>query len=167
MSFALIGLISIAVCWKWGDWRRWERYYPTILYLLIGDLVSDYLLYGNSLWAFGSFVEKFPVLDICITLLLYPTTVILYLSFYPGGLMKQALYVLMWAGIYTLAEWIACHTGGFCYHDGWNIWYSLIFNMLMFPLLRLHFKKPLLVWPISAALCFLFLWWFRIPLMRL
>lgn len=166
MSFAVMGIAGIAVCWKWGDWRHWRLYYPTILYLLVGDLVSDVVLYNDLLWAFGTFIEQYPVLDICVMLLLYPSTVILYLSFYPKTAGKQAGYILMWVGIYTLAEWIAAVTGGFCYHSAWNIWYSLAFNMIMFPLLRLHYKKPLLVWPISAALCFLLLWWFGIPLAR-
>jgi hypothetical protein len=166
MSFALIGIAGILICWKWGDWRHWSLYYPTILYLLIGDLVSDYLLCSHPLFGFGEFIEQYAVLDVCVMLLLYPATVILFLSFYPEPQGKQALYILMWVAIYTAAEWIASKTGGFCYHDGWTIWYSLVFNMVMFPLLRLHYKKPLWVWPISAALCFAFLWWFRIPLAR-
>lgn len=166
MSFALMGLASIVVCWKWGDWRHWEKYYPTILYLMIGDSVSDLLLFDHGLWAYGTFVEKYPALDICIMVLLYPSTVILFFTFYPKVKIKQVGYILLWVGIYTAMEFIAGKTKGFCYHNGWNIWYSLLFNMFMFPLLRLHFKKPLLVWPLSAALCFLLLWWFRIPLAR-
>jgi hypothetical protein len=134
--------------------------------MLVGDLVTDFLLFDHGLWAYGHFIERYPALDICVMLLLYPSTVILYLSFYPESVKKQIGFILLWVGIYTFAEFIAGKTGGFCYHDGWNIWYSMGFNMVMFPLLRLHFRKPLLVWPISAALCFLFLWWFRIPLAR-
>jgi hypothetical protein len=23
---------------KWGDWRKWRNYYPTILFFMVGDL---------------------------------------------------------------------------------------------------------------------------------
>lgn len=166
MSFAAMGLAGIAVCWKWGDWRNWRLYYPTILYLMVGNLVCDYLLHGRQMWGFGKFIDAYPVLSLAVMLLLYPATVILYLTFLPKPAGRQALYVLLWVGIYTAIEMLAYLTGGFCYHSCWNIWLSLAFNAIMFPLLLLHYKKPLLVWPLSAAICFLFLWWFGIPLAR-
>lgn len=166
MAFALFGVISIAACWKWSDWRNWRLYYPTVLYLLVGDLTADFLLYGKPLFSFGEFIEKYPVLDLTTMVLIYPATVLLYLSHLPKTTVKLVLYILMWAVIYMVMEFIAQFTGGYCHHNGWNIWYSLGFDLLMFPLLALHFKKPLLVWPISAVLCFLLLWWFRIPFLR-
>lgn len=166
MTFAIIGAASIIACWKWGDWRHWKLYYPTILYMLIGDFVVDILMNAKPLFGFGAFIEKFPILDIVVMLLLYPSTVILYLTHYPKPAGKQALYILLWVGIYVAAEIAANATKGFCYHNGWNIWYSALFDMVMFPLLALHYKKPLLVWPISAILCFALIWWFRIPLSR-
>lgn len=166
MTFGILGILSIFACWKWGDWRNWRLYYPTILYLLVGDLVADFLLYEHSLWAFGSFVEQYPFLDVCIMLLIYPSTVILYLSHYPKRPARQALHILMWVVIYVAAETIANYTKGYCYHDGWTILYSALFDCVMFPLLILHHRRPLIVWPVSAALCFALLWWFRIPLMK-
>jgi hypothetical protein len=166
MIFALFGILSIAVCWKWGDWRHWEKYYPTVLYLLIGDFVVDILMYNKPLWGFGALIERYPFIDIATMLLIYPSTVILYLTWYPKEFAKKIVYILMWVGIYLAIELISYATGGFCYHSGWTIWYSVLFNAGMFPLLALHYKKPLLVWPISVILCFLMLWWFRIPLAR-
>lgn len=163
MTFALFGVLGIAVCWKWGDWRHWEKYYPTVLYLLIGDFTVDLLMYNKPLWGFGKFIECYQVLDIVVMLLIYPATVILYLTWYPMAMGRQALYILLWIGIYTAIEFISYVTDSFCYHNGWNIWFSVLFNAGMFPLLTLHYKKPLLVWPISVVLCFLVLWWFRIP----
>jgi hypothetical protein len=161
-----MGAVSILICWKWGDWRNWKLYYPTILYLLIGDLVADFLMFEHSLWGFGEFVEKYPFLDVATMLLFYPTTVILFLTHYPAKPQKQALYILLWVAIYVAAEEIAFYTKGYCYHDGWSIWYSVLFDCVMFPMLALHYKRPLYVWPISAVLCFALLWWFRVPLSR-
>lgn len=166
MTFAIFGLVCSVICWKWGDWRHWGKYYPTILYMLIGDLVEDLLMYSKPLWGFGEFIEKYPFLDITVMLLIYPSTVVLFLTWYPKPWGKQILYILLWVGIYTIIEVVALFTSSFSYHNGWHIGYSLVFNLLMFPLLVLHYKKPLLVWPISAVLCFLTLWWFHIPLAK-
>jgi hypothetical protein len=99
-------------------------------------------------------------------LLIYPSTVILYLTWFPTKIGKQLLYILLWVGIYTMMELISFITGSFTYYHGWNIFHSILFNACMFPLLALHYRKPLAVWPISFALCFLILWWFRIPLSK-
>lgn len=164
MTFALFGIISIIVCWKWGNWRNWREYYPTILFLLIGDLVADLVLFAKPLWGFNEFIEKYTVLDIAVMLLIYPSTVILFLSFYPTPRMKQVLYILVWIGIYSILEGIGLLFNDYSHHNNWSIWYSILFNTIMFPLIRLHYKKPLWVWPISAVFCFMLLWWFRIPL---
>ncbi|MCM3166091.1 hypothetical protein [Peribacillus frigoritolerans] len=37
---------------KWGNWRRWKDYYPTILFFIIGDLLYSCLLYNHQLWAY-------------------------------------------------------------------------------------------------------------------
>lgn len=166
MTFALFGVASIAVCWKWGDWRHWEKYYPTVLYMLIGDFTVDLLMHDTPLWGFGKFIERYQFLDIAAMILMYPGTVLLYLTYYPKSIGKQAAYILLWVGIYTVIELISYLTNQFNYYHGWNIWYSVLFNLGMFPLLALHYKKPLVVWPISVALCFLVVWWFRIPLAR-
>lgn len=162
----MIGLASIVVCWKWGNWRNWKEYYPTILYFLVGNLVYIVITQYKPLWNFGEIFRQFPILDIIFMLSIYPSTTILFLSFYPFSTSpkKQALYIVFWVALFTLLEYIAYLTGGFGYTNGWNIGYSTLFNFLMFPLLRLHIKKPLLVWPVSALLAFLLLFWFRIPL---
>lgn len=46
-------ILYILVCLKWGDWRNWRKYYPTILYVIIWDLIFNLLLiitpYGHSI----------------------------------------------------------------------------------------------------------------------
>ena len=166
MTFALFGAASIAACWKWGKWRNWRLYYPTVLYLLVGDLVSDYLLCDAPLFAFCRLSGRTPALDIAIMLLVYPSTCVLFLSFLPDAWKKQLPYLALWVGIYTVIEAIAILIGDYRYMGVWNLGYSVLVDVGMFCLLALHYKKPLLVWPVSAALAFLMLWWFRIPLVR-
>lgn len=166
MSYAIIAALGIAACWKWGDWRNWKLYYPTILYAYIGDLIYDVLAYSHPLWAFGDYILNHPYLDLAMMVLLYPSSVILYLTHFPEKTLRQVAYIAIWSVVYTLIEGMAYLTKGFIYLNGWNLYYSLAFNAFMFPLLRLHFKRPLVVWPVSAALAFLVVWWFRVPLGR-
>jgi hypothetical protein len=48
-----------------------------------------------------------------------------------------------------ITEKVSHTLGFFSYHNGWTIWWSLLFNLLMFPLLYLHHKKP--KWALLAA----------------
>lgn len=165
MGFAIYGVLSIVACWITGDWRKTKEYYPTALYFVIGNLTYNFLVYGNPLWRFGGIFD-IPILTITIMVLAYPSTTILYLAHYPSTRLEQGVYVAFWAIFFTLIEWISYLFAGFEYYNGWNIFWSLLFDILMFILLRLHYKKPVLVWPISAVLCFGLLWWFRIPIFQ-
>lgn len=166
MSYAMLAVIGNIVCWRTGDWKNWQRCYPTILYAYIGNLVYDALISTKPLWAFGMLAYRYPILDLLIMALVYPPIVILYLSHYPPGPGRQVLYTLMWTAISCAAEAIALFTNGLLYFNGWTIYYTVLFNLAMFPLFRLHSRRPMLAWPISAALAALLIWWFRIPLAR-
>jgi len=37
MNF-VYGFLYLFAAWKWGDWKNWREYYPTILFFIIGDL---------------------------------------------------------------------------------------------------------------------------------
>lgn len=166
MSYALLAIIGNVVCWRLKYWKNWKEYYPTILFVYVGNLIYDVLTHSRPLWSFGNLIFKYPILDLMVMALLYPATVILYLSHYPSGFYKQVLYVLMWSAIFDVSELVAWCTNGFDYYNGWTIIYSIIFNLIMFPVIRLHHKKPLFVWPICGAMAMLIIWWFRIPLAR-
>lgn len=164
MSFAIISAIGIGICWKWGNWRNWREYYPTILFVFLANLAYVLLTDDKPLWTFGMLSYRYPFVNLIIMVLLYPGTVILYLTFYPKAWQKQIVYILLWVVIYLAVEVAAYFTRGFEYFNGWTVYYSFIFNLIMFPLIRLHYKKPLLAWPISAILAIIVIWWFRIPL---
>ncbi|MGE5415559.1 MAG: hypothetical protein ACM3UZ_02110, partial [Acidobacteriota bacterium] len=63
-------------------------------------------------------------------------------------------YTALWVGLGTALEFILIKTGFFVHLHGWNLWWSALFYCIMFPLLQLHYSKPLLVWPISFVLAF-------------
>ena len=163
MGLMLLIILSIFLCWSYGDWKNWKLYYPTILYLLIGSLTCDVLVYQKPLWSYTiNFLNGISA-DFLVAVFIYPCTVILFLTHYPKPIKKQVTYLLLWVFIYSSVEYIASITGGFVYFNGWTIGWSILFNIIMFPLLVLHYKRPLWAWPISMALAFIVLYFFKIP----
>lgn len=163
-TFALVAAYA-AVCYKWGAWRRWREFYPTILYMIIGNLTCSYVFYQYRLWIFSSFMGD-TMTCMVIKDLIYPSAVILFLTHYPEGAMKQLLYILGWAVVNTALEYFALLLGGIYYDHGWTLFWSFILLFAAFALVRLHYKKPLLVWIPSlvcgAAMALLF----RLPFPR-
>lgn len=55
-------------------------------------------------------------------------------------------------------------TGKITYHNGWNYWWSVAFNVLWVIMLRYHFFKPIHAWVVSFLFTALFIIYFHIPL---
>lgn len=163
ISLIILIIISILLCLNYGDWKNWISYYPTILYLIIGDLTCEILTYRNPLWSYNIKPLNHVSVDLLVILFIYPCTVILFLSYYPKLIKKQMIYILLWVFVYSVVEYISTFLGGFSYSNGWTLGWSILFNCIVFPLLYLHYKRPLWVWPISMALAFIILFIFKIP----
>jgi len=164
IGLIILIIISSFLGWKYGDWKNWKLYYPTILYMIIGDISCDILTYRWPLWSYNIMFLNHISTDLLVIIFLYPSTIILFLTYYPKLIKKQMAYILLWVFIYSLVEYISSVLDGFSYSNGWTLGWSILFNCIMFPLLYLHYKKPLWVWPISMALALLVLYIFKIPL---
>jgi hypothetical protein len=171
--FRIILIISfIFSAWRWGDWQNWRKYYPTILYFIIGSFFYIILFYNYPLWRF----EPMPPLEnilscnvlivLAVTFTIFPATALIYLGNYPKGTM-QYFYIALWVVIYTVIEAIAYYLGGITYHNGWNMLWSAFFNILTFSLLRLHHRRPLLAWAVSFAFLLLIPMYFSLPVKSL
>lgn len=165
MVNAVYASIWFIALWKWGDWKQWQKYYPTILFFILGDLLYLYLLSDYyPMWRYNP-----PVIDgkvgisntlvsLSIILIKYPATVLIYLAKFPvESKGKQFIYYLFWILLYALNEWIDIKFHLIEYFNGWSYWWSIFFNMVMFYILRVHFKKPYLAW-ILSILFIIFLW---------
>jgi len=163
--FPLIVLVvPLVIAWKIGDWRHWRLYYSTILYFIIGDVTFNVLSYNKPLWAYHSAVLSHTFMDLLVAVVVFPCTLLIFLPYYPeNGWSKKFRYLLFWVFIYSGVEWLAYQLGYFLHYNGWNIYWSIGFNCLMFVFLRLHFKNPLWVLIPSMALAFLILFLFDIP----
>jgi hypothetical protein len=162
---AIYGLVWLAALWIWGDWKNWQKYYPTILFFLLGDFIYQYLLADHyPMWKYNpqGVDEEIGLththVSFSIMAIKYPATALIYLSRFPEqSKWKQALYIFCWVLLYAVNELLDVNANLIKYYNGWNFWWSIFFNVVMFSILRVHYLKPLLAWLLSIGFI-VFLW---------
>lgn len=157
-------LLFVIAAIKWGDWKNWREYYPTYLFFIGGDFFKNAVLHDYRLWSyketiFGSnILYGHLIIDIMIMVLVYSSTLLIYLGNFPRNRIKQLLWIMVWVFLYSLIEFINLNYLNLIeHHHGWNIAWSILFNIVMFTVLRIHVNRPLLAWMISI-LFFALLW---------
>ena len=149
MYFIFLATVSVAICYKFGDWRNWKNYYPTILFFILSNVTCILFVYNNPLWFYESKILNHTFSDLFICITVYPSTVMLFIPHLPSKTTKILLHISIYVAIYISAELIGMKLGYFTHHNGWNMWYSLIFDYLLFAMLILHYKKPIYAWIIA------------------
>ena len=149
----------------WGDLKNWEKYYPTLLFFMLGDFLYLYLLSDiYPMWTYNpkGIDEQIGLtnthVSLSVMLIKYPATVFIFLSKFPEGKKtKQFLYLLLWVAIYAVNEWIDLKLDLLYYDHGWNFYWSILFDAVLFSILRIHYLKPWVAW-ILSLLFVVFLW---------
>jgi hypothetical protein len=145
----LAGIVGWILCaWKWADWSRFREFGASVYVVIIGDFLYNILTEDHHLWIFLSPTFHFShhFIQVMITLSATPFAIMLFLSHYPEkkSILKQVLYLALWAGIFSFHEWLADLLGVFKYNNGWNMWWSVAINCVCFPFVILHQKRPAL-----------------------
>ncbi|MGO4886715.1 CBO0543 family protein [Anaerobacillus sp. MEB173] len=157
-------LIIVIVVWIWGDWRNWKKYHTTILFVALGNLLYNFLTAGFFLWRLDAdFISNHSLTEMLYTFIVFPATVILFLGNFPTDWKGKLKRVLKWIMIYVAWETVFVFTGSIEYQYGWNLGWSAAFDVIMFPLLRLHESRPLLTYFLSGIVAVAVLWWFKVP----
>ncbi|NPV93098.1 MAG: hypothetical protein HPY50_20225 [Firmicutes bacterium] len=159
-----VSLAALLAAWKWSDWKNWKKYYSTILYYIIISFLYAMLTYNHPLWEFKSPLLKTTFSDILLGFVCSPALILLYLTFYPHGLLQQVPYLLLWVLVSAVVELTSFYLGFISFQNGWSIWWSTFFYLIMFIALRLHYQKPLWAWVISVPIVTFFLVYFKVPL---
>jgi len=149
MYLIILSIVSIFICYKLGDWRNWKIYYSTILFFILSSVTCIILTYNHPLWLYQSSVINHTFTDLFISITVYPCTIMMFIPHLPSKTIKIILHISIYVAIYTIPEFIAVKLGYFTYYNGWNIWCTLIFNSIMFPMLLLHYKKPVYAWVVA------------------
>ncbi|WP_431308921.1 CBO0543 family protein, partial [Halalkalibacter flavus] len=111
--------------WRWGDWRNWEKYYPTILFFIINDLIHNFLCYNHQLWHFQESIFPLPFLNhtmisLMIMLIWYPATILIYLHYFfkTNKWKTRIFHFIFWVLLYASIEIINIHLGLISHHNG-------------------------------------------------
>lgn len=161
----LYSLVWLFALIKWGDIKNWKKYYPTILFFILGDFIYLYLLSDSfPMWKYSpqGMDKNFGItsthVELSIMLIKYPATILIYLPRFPDeNRIKQVLYFIGWTLIYLFNEMIDLKLNLIQYFNGWNLYWSFLFNAVMFLILKTHHTRPLLAWFFSF-LFIIFLW---------
>lgn len=167
MKFMLIRLI-MACIWvisahKWSDWKNWKKYYPTMLFFGMGDLIYIVVFHNNLLWKFETHILVHPINELFVIFTIFFCSTIIFLSNFPKKLYAQITYIIFWIALYMIIEFFTLSIGMITHHNGWNIWWSLLHNTIQFPLIILHHKNPILAWSIALAFLVFIMKIFNVP----
>lgn len=159
----ILALFSIFAAWRWSDWRNWKQYHATMIFITAGGFLYEFLTVNKALWVFHpDFLYNQTITIIVYAIVTMPLSVLLFLSTYPKTIGKQIRHLLTWIGIYVCGELILQYMGRISYQNGWSLWHSILFDMMMFPMIRLHHTRPLLAYAISVLITLLLMTWFQI-----
>lgn len=165
----LLIFITFFLCaWRWGDWKNWKNYYSTILFFIVASFYYISIYHNYPLWRFEPMpplhiLSNSTLIGLAITFIIFPCTTLIYLGNYPQG-NKQYLYIAKWIALYTLIEAIMFYTHGITYHNGWNLAWSIVFNIALFSTTRLHFLRPWFGWVSGLVLALFFAFVFGFPI---
>ena len=94
--YILINIFYLIAGYKWGDWRNWKKYYPTILFFILGDFLYNFLLYKESMWLFHDLIlPNHTTITILAMVISYTATVLIYLGRFPKRMEKQIIMVFV------------------------------------------------------------------------
>jgi hypothetical protein len=157
-------LFVIFAVWRWGDWRHWDKYHNSMLFIALGNLLYNFTTAGYFLWRLDAdFLSNHTLTEMVYTFVIFPGTALLYLCNYPTQTKKQIVHTGKWILIYILWELFFVLTGRIEYQYGWNIGWSFAFLFVMFPFLKLHQEHPLLTYVLSGVVAATVIWLFDVP----
>ena len=163
----LTAFLFIGMVWKWGDWRNWGKYYPTILFVWVCNLLYNFLCYDYYLWKWSpDWLSNHIQTDLIYIFITVPAIALLYLSRYPEQcpFKKKFMYFSSWVLVFVLIEVVWLWFDKLIYYHGWTLGWSFVFYIIMFLIIRIHYTKPLIAIPLTLLAVIFFIWVFKIPL---
>ncbi|CAM4021498.1 CBO0543 family protein [Mesobacillus thioparans] len=143
----LIGTVSVYLILGYFlvDWKRWRDFYPTIQFYIICNLMYNFIFFNHTLWAYKPRTPwlNHTYIDLVFSLIIIPIIIMIYLDHIPAIFPRKILYGAGWVILFTSIEYFFQKKDLFIYQNGWGIITSAIFNMIMFTVLGVHYKRPL------------------------
>ncbi|MCS0673599.1 CBO0543 family protein [Cytobacillus firmus] len=160
MHCILVILVIIFAYFK-GDWHNWERYYPSMLYISVASFIYEFISHSHfHLWELEKGLLNLMGVHLLHNILINPLIGFMFLSNIPSRLKKQIFYYAKWMVLFWAAEWLANRFSFISYHNGWNIWWSFLFVIIMFPMIHLHYVHKLRALILSVIIAAIYLYLF-------
>ncbi len=135
-----------------------------MLYYAVGNLTYNFLCANYLLWKLDpDLMPNHPITEMLYTFVVFPATALMFLRRYPSELKKKIIHYLLWIGLYVGIEYFFLLTGRIYYQFDWTYWWSVTLVIIMFPMFRLHHKRPVLTYILSVIITIIFLEVFNIP----
>lgn len=161
----LITLIVILAIFIRGDFRHWKEFHSTMLYIAVGNLMYNFLAANYLLWRFNpDIMSNHTLTEVVYTCVVFPGTALMFLSTFPKTSKRITFHYITWIGLYVGFEIMFLFLNKIYYQYGWNLGWSALFDCIMFPMLRLHSKKPLLAYLLSIPIAVFFIIYFDVPI---
>ncbi|WP_017435066.1 CBO0543 family protein [Saccharococcus caldoxylosilyticus] len=124
MFEVMLAMWCLLASWYWGDWKNIEKYYPTLLYVTVANLIYKVIaLFHFHLWKVkgAGMLGDTAAYFVDLLFIMVPATLI-YLSNYPDTAQKQIFYIAKWVTLFTVIEWIGLeYFNTINHHNGWNM----------------------------------------------
>jgi len=122
--------------------KRLEKHelYPIALFSIVIGFTSD-IIFDLKYDVYGYFTPGVQFLGFLPILVLFPTSGVIYMNFYPykKPLQHQFSYILAWT-LFSLTYEHFSIKAGFFYHNGWTYLYSAIAYPLLLVMQLQHLK---------------------------
>ncbi|SET57034.1 hypothetical protein SAMN05216389_11529 [Oceanobacillus limi] len=163
MYLIIVVVVYIIFSILFVDWKQWKSYYPTVQYFILCNLLYNFVFYNHTLWKYEAITVSWlnhTLIDITFTFIIVPVVIMIYLRYYPTG-RKQFLYMAIWIAYFTVIEYLFYRKGLFIYENGWNPFWSCIFNIILFTFVKIHYKNALLAIILSIPTIIILLLFFH------
>ncbi|MHC0039596.1 CBO0543 family protein [Pseudoneobacillus sp. C159] len=170
MYLLLVVAVYVVFAKVFVDWKRWREFYPTIQYFIICNMLYNFLFYEHTLWEYKAVTIPWlnhTFIELVFTFFIVPVVLMIYLQYFPKERRKKFIYLGVWVAYFSLIEWLFEKKGLFVHENGWNLWWSTLFNLITFTLIRLHFRHPLKALVVSIPIIIILLCFFHPSLAEL
>jgi hypothetical protein len=164
MYLILVVGVYIIFAKKFVDWKRWKEFYPTIQFYIICNLLYNFIFFQHTLWKYKAVTLPWlnhTLIEITFTFFIVPVVLMIYLQYFPKENKKKYLYLGIWVVYFSVIEILFEKKGLFIYENGWNSWWSTLFNLIAFTVIRIHYKNPLIGLLVSAPIIVIILLFFH------
>ncbi|UCZ54927.1 hypothetical protein LGQ02_09350 [Bacillus shivajii] len=163
----VLTLTLLLLTWRLGNYKNWKTHYSTILFIIAVSFFACVLTHDYPLWVYHEtfLVSTRTMHELRLALVLLPTITLLYLTNYPykSKLLRQLTYTGIWAAVWSMVEVGYVLLGIITFHNGWNIWWSVLVWLIMFLVMTIHHRKPPWAWFICVIFSVIVIIYFNIP----